>query len=108
MPSKARDWVKAGLQFRDRIDRSDSDWRFAWRDRKIVRRQMPKKSHVVSYWLLPEAAARQCFADKTNELAARFGAPLFAPHVTVFIGPENSRHPAEVLCEIGPITIELT
>jgi len=33
---------------------------------------------------------------------------VFAPHVSVFIGPENSRHPAEILRELGSVTIELT
>lgn len=69
---------------------------------------MPKRSHVISYWLLPEIATRKLLAQEIGALAARFGAPMFAPHVTVFIGPENSRRPAEVLREIGSIKIELT
>jgi hypothetical protein len=63
---------------------------------------------AIAYWLLPETAARELFAGKIRELARRFDAPVFAPHVTVFIAPANSRHPAEILRELGAVTIELT
>src|SRR5262249_380504 len=51
---------------------------------------------------------REVFAKKIRELARRFDAPVFAPHVSVFIAPENSRHPAEILRELGAVTIKLT
>ena len=38
---------------------------------------------------------------------SQFGAPLFEPHVTIFIAPENSRAPLEVLREVGQVNIEL-
>ena len=69
---------------------------------------MTKKPLAIAYWLLPETAAREGFTEKVRELARRFEAPVFAPHVSVFIGPENSRHPAEILPELGTVTIELT
>ena len=69
---------------------------------------MTKKPRAIAYWLLPETAAREVFAEKIRELARRFEAPVFAPHVSVFIAPENSRHPAEILPELGAVTIELT
>ena len=69
---------------------------------------MTKKPRAVAYWLLPETAAREVFAKEIGELARRFGAPIFAPHVSVFIASENSRHPAEILPELGTVTIELT
>jgi hypothetical protein len=69
---------------------------------------MTKKPWAIAYWLLPEKAAREVFAEKVHELAGRFDAPLFAPHVSVFIAPQNSRHPAEILRELGAVTIELT
>jgi hypothetical protein len=37
-------------------------------------------------WLLPAAAGREALAGAIGRLAARFGAPLFAPHATVFGG----------------------
>jgi hypothetical protein len=69
---------------------------------------MTKKPRAVAYWLLPETAAREALAEKIRELAMRLEAPVFAPHVSVFIAPENSRKPVEILRKFGPITIELT
>ena len=64
--------------------------------------------NAIAYWLLPETAAREVLAKKIHELARRFQTPVFAPHVSVFIAPENSRHPAEILRELGAVTLELT
>ena len=69
---------------------------------------MTKKPRAIAYWLLPETAVHEVFAKEIGELARRFGAPIFAPHVSVFIAPENSRQPVEILRKFGPITIELT
>jgi len=69
---------------------------------------MTKKPRAIAYWLLPETAAREVFAEKISELARRFETPVFAPHVSVFIAPANSRPPAEILRELGAVTIELT
>lgn len=68
--------------------------------------QMAEKA--VAYWLLPETVAREVFSREIRELARQFGAPLFEPHVTVFIAPENSPAPREVLREVGQVNIELT
>ena len=68
---------------------------------------MIEKPCAIAYWLLPEAAAREVFTNEIRELARRFRASVFEPHVTVFVGPENSRHPVEILRELGPATIEL-
>lgn len=69
---------------------------------------MLTKAHAIAYWLLPDPAVRKVFAKRICELAKRFETPVFAPHVTVFIAPENSRHPAEILPELGAIMLELT
>ena len=69
---------------------------------------LTKKHKAIAYWLLPETAAREVFAEKIHELARRFDAPVFAPHVSVFIAPENSRDPAEILRELGAVMIKLT
>jgi len=68
---------------------------------------MITKAHAIAYWLLPERAAREAFSREIRMLARQFGAPLFVPHVTIFIAPENSRAPLEVLRELGPLNIEL-
>jgi hypothetical protein len=69
---------------------------------------MAKKAHAIAYWLLPEPPARAFFAKAIGELAAQFGAPIFEPHVTVFIAPESTCPPPEVLPELGQVNIELT
>jgi Cyclic phosphodiesterase-like protein len=73
----------------------------------LARDQMAGKAHAIAYWLLPEAAARGVFSREIRRLARQFGAPLFEPHVTIFIAPENSRTPLEVLHQIGPVDLEL-
>jgi hypothetical protein len=71
--------------------------------------QMAGKVHAIAYWLLPERAGREAlFGEIPAALATEFCAPLFEPHVTIFIAPENSRAPLEVLRELGPVEIELT
>jgi hypothetical protein len=62
---------------------------------------------LIAYWLLPAEPARSFLADIISELAARFDAPIFAPHLTVFVTPENSRAPAEVLKEFGSLAVDL-
>ena len=75
---------------------------------KVAPDQMARKAQVVAYWLLPETAARAVLLREIRVQARRFGAPLFEPHVTIFIAPENSRAPLEVLRELGPLNIELS
>jgi hypothetical protein len=74
----------------------------------VARDDMTIKAHAIAYWLLPEKAAREAFSREIGVLAREFGCPLFAPHVTIFIAPANSRAPVEVLRELGPLNIELT
>jgi hypothetical protein len=64
--------------------------------------------NVIAYWLLPERAVRKVFAENIRKLARRFETPVFAPHVSVFIAPEDTRHPTEVLRELRAVTIQLT
>ena len=73
----------------------------------LARAGMTTKEHAIAYWLLPERAAGQVFSGQIREFARQFGAPLFEPHVTIFIAPENSRAPIEVLREVGSVDIEL-
>jgi hypothetical protein len=62
---------------------------------------------AIAYWLLPAQPARSFFAEAISELADRFDAPNFDPHLTVFLAPENLRAPAEVLAELGGVSIKL-
>ena len=69
---------------------------------------MTSKARAIAYWLLPETAAREVFSREIKKLARQFGAPLFEPHVTIFVAPEDSRAPHEVLHEVKKVNIELT
>jgi len=75
--------------------------------RNVAQDDMTIRAHAIAYWLLPERAEREVFSREIRELAERFDAPLFEPHVTIFIAPENSCAPLEVLHEVGPVDIEL-
>ena len=43
------------------------------------------KRIVIAYWLIPTEPARSFFQNLINELAQRYDAPVFKPHVTVHI-----------------------
>jgi hypothetical protein len=51
----------------------------------------------VAYWLMPAEPARSFFAAAIARLAARFDAPLFEPHVTIYAARSGDDIPAEVL-----------
>jgi hypothetical protein len=63
---------------------------------------------VIAYWLLPAEPARNFFAKTIEKLAARFDAPSFTPHLTLFVASENPRAPAEVVSAIGIAEIILS
>jgi 2'-5' RNA ligase len=52
---------------------------------------------IVAYWLMPAEPTRRFFASTIAELAARFDAPLFEPHVTIYAAGKGEDSPAEVL-----------
>jgi len=52
---------------------------------------------VIAYWLIPAEPARRFFTSIVHELAARFDAPLFEPHLTVYAGPEGAEDPNKIL-----------
>jgi hypothetical protein len=70
--------------------------------------EMTRKTQAIAYWLLPGTPAREVFSREIRRLAEQFGAPLFEPHVTIFVAPESSRPPLDVLCKLPPVKIELT
>ncbi len=57
----------------------------------------PEPKTIVAYWLTPAEPARSFFASTIAELAARFDAPSFEPHVTIYAGEKGDDNPAEVL-----------
>ena len=52
---------------------------------------------IVAYWLIPAETARSFFISTIGELAVRFDAPLFEPHVTIYVTRKGGDMPAEVL-----------
>ncbi len=52
---------------------------------------------IVAYWLVPAEPTRSFFASTIAELAARFDAPLFEPHVTIYAAGKGEDIPAEIL-----------
>jgi len=50
-----------------------------------------------SYWLLPEASAAAAFRARIDELAARYDAVGFEPHVTLYSGASDDAEVAQTL-----------
>jgi 2'-5' RNA ligase len=61
---------------------------------------------VIAYWLIPEEPARSFFQGVINDLAHRYNAPVFEPHVTICVGSnrvdvaESALSEAARACEI--------
>jgi len=45
---------------------------------------------VIAYWLIPAEPARSFFQGVINDLAGRYDAPLFEPHVTIHVGANRA------------------
>lgn len=45
---------------------------------------------VIAYWLIPSQPARSFFHGIINELASRYNAPVFEPHVTIHVGADDA------------------
>jgi hypothetical protein len=41
---------------------------------------------VIAYWLIPAEPAHRFFRGLINDLARRYDAPVFEPHVTIYVG----------------------
>ena len=41
---------------------------------------------VIAYWLIPSEREHNCFQQIINDLARRYSAPVFEPHVTIHVG----------------------
>ncbi len=52
---------------------------------------------VFAYWLIPTEPARSYFQSVINDLAERYNAPKFEPHVTVHVGADCTDTVDEVL-----------
>ena len=52
---------------------------------------------ILAYWLLPAEPERSALASTIAKLAAQFDAPLFEPHVTVYVSKKGAENPEEAL-----------
>ena len=50
---------------------------------------MPRRT-IIAYWLIPAEPARSFFQGVINDLARRYDASLFEPHVTVHVGSNRA------------------
>jgi putative hydrolase of the HAD superfamily len=45
---------------------------------------------AIAYWLIPAAPARFFFETKIVDLARRYSAPVFEPHMTIYVGSDRA------------------
>jgi 2'-5' RNA ligase len=68
-------------------------------------------SEILAYWLIPAQPVRDYFAAMIAELASRFAAPIFEPHVTVYASSKGQENPREILisalASCGPFRISI-
>lgn len=55
---------------------------------------------MVAFWLVPAASTYEFFVALSRELADRFDAPRFEPHVTLHGGDIDRERALRVLCEL--------
>ncbi|MFO7606673.1 MAG: hypothetical protein R6W72_10275 [Desulfurivibrionaceae bacterium] len=53
----------------------------------------------ISYWLTVVGQEKEYFSELIESLAALFGGPTFAPHLTIYSGPAGKNDPARLLAE---------
>ena len=58
---------------------------------------------VIAYWLIPSEPAHSFFQRIINDLARRYDAPVFEPHVTVHVGADQADAAEKAL---GKVTSE--
>jgi len=56
--------------------------------------------HILTYWLIPAEPARSHFASVISDLAARFDAPIFEPHMTVYATTMGNEDGAALLEQV--------
>jgi len=52
---------------------------------------------VIAYWLIPAEPARRFFQSLIEDLARRYDAPPFEPHVTIHVGADHADAAEKVL-----------
>jgi Cyclic phosphodiesterase-like protein len=97
MVLEARRFPNCGQRFRK------TRWRFV--NRRSLFHQctaMGTREQIITYWLCPAEPARSHFAAVISNLAARFDAAVFEPHVTISVTSAEQEKPAIVLAKVLP------
>ena len=58
---------------------------------------MATREQIVTYWLCPAEPGRGELVELIRDLAARFDAPVFEPHVTIYVTKADDENPEKVL-----------
>ena len=62
-----------------------------------IREMAPEKDEIVTYWLVPAEPARSYFDSLIRNLAARYDAPVFEPHMTIYTTGRSDKNAADLL-----------
>ena len=54
-------------------------------NRRLFRALPVSRRIVIAHWLIPAEPAHRFFQDLINDLARRYDAPVFEPHVTIYV-----------------------
>src|SRR5215470_1803435 len=60
------------------------------------------KRTVIAYWLIPAEPERGILKDLIGDLARRYNAPVFEPHVTIHVGSERAGVTEKVISQSVP------
>ena len=68
-------------------------------------------STAIAYWLIPTEPTRRFLAKLIADLARRYDAPVFEPHVTIYVGPDRSEVGGQIISQVatvcGPIQLKI-
>ena len=59
-------------------------------NRRLFRALPVSRGIVIAHWLIPAEPAHRFFQDLINDLARRYDAPVFEPHVTIYVGADST------------------
>jgi hypothetical protein len=75
-----------------------------------MRSSVSANAEILAFWLRPAAREREFFATLIQELAARYDAPVFEPHVTLNVCAGKAESALDVLPTLtsrAPIRLEI-
>ena len=58
-------------------------------------------STAIAYWLIPTEPTRGFFKKLIADLARRYDAPVFEPHVTIYLGPDRSQLGEQIVSQVS-------